>query len=550
MAASRGLRPEWPLAAAFILLAAALRPWTADVPLNDDWSYLIPTLRLAEEHILRLTGDSPTTHVLHVLVGALWTKVWGGGIGGLKVLMLLWHFAGSLFLLRLLVEENVPESTALLGTLTYAGNPILLTLSATFMTDIPYLTLSIISLFFYLRALRGENGRWILYGSLAAAGAYLIKQLGLFLPAALTLTLWRGGRLRRGSLLLAWTPLAAAFAGHQLWYHFIHGPTWAGTADGVYLRAFRLLGDPCALLKDGSLHAAGMFLCLALFLLPLLAGLAFSRPRKTRRRRPGLPLALYGIAALGLVAGFGKFPYLENSIYDTGLGTPTLAGTIDKTAGIFGWPLFWEGVTAVALLGGWALLTRLRSVLTERRREPAVLLLAFAALLQLAVPLLTTRYFDRYTLYGLPALIGLLCLITQRERFSARAAWSVLALGVMIGIAGTADYIAWNQAKWRLGRSAIASGTEPAMIEGGHDWDLYWTYEKEMAKLLRSKPLQEIREWEWLETQPRAARISFTPPKAGAAAALEEPYETPLRLGPAYLYLYRSAQDQTTRDRK
>ncbi len=542
MARRKLIPPLWLLVAAFILLAAILRPWEAIVPLNDDWSYLIPTLRLARDGVLRVTGDSPTTHVLHVLIGALWLKIFGGGIGGLKILMFLWHFTGAFFLLRLLREEKVSPALALLGALTYVFNPILLTLSVSFMTDIPYIALVTVSLYAYLRAMREGRDRWILYGSLAAGGAYLIKQLGLFMPVALTLVLWHTCKIKRRRLALAWAPVVFAFAAHQIWFHFLHPPIWAGTVDGVYIRAFRLMGDPAALLRDGTAHLTGLMFHCALFLLPLLAGFA-ADSRRLRSLRPKPLHAVFIVLGVIAVARAGKFPYLENTFYYTGIGTPTPFHTDFKAAGVFGFPGFWEGVTAVTFLGALLLLSLLPAFLREHRRHPAALLLAYTALFQLGVSLVTTKYMDRYTLYGFPALVGLLCLAASRGRFAVRAAWGVLALCAGIFVCAAADYSSWNNAKWRLGRRAVARGmvAAPEAIQGGHDWDMYWTYEKRMAELAKTKPLEDIREWEWLEEMPREAFISFAPPKLMGRGRLifDEPYETPLRAGPAFLYLYR-----------
>lgn len=532
-AGKKELSPVFLLGCVFVVLAAFLRPETAVVPLNDDWSYLIPTFRLAEEGVLRVTGDSPTTHILHVFVGAAWLKLFGGGIGGLKFLTFLWYFAGALLLGRLLLEEKVDPVTTRIATLTYVFNPILLILSVSFMTDIPYITLTIAALYAYLRGMREERDGWFLTGSIAAAGAYLIKQLGLFLPVAMILVLWRMDRAQWRRVCLVAAPVLLAVTGHQFWFHFLHEPTWAGTADGVYLRALRLLSEPATLVRDVSRHTVGMIFHLSLFLMPLLVGWA-----RGFRLKPFH--ALFAVPAFFVVARVGKFPYLENTFYYTGIGTPTVVGTDWKTAGVFGWPWFWEAVTAAAFLGGLLLLTKIVAAVRRSGDRPAVLLLACCAAFQFGVPLLTTKYMDRYTLYGLPALIGLLSLTAVRSSFQFRRAAAALAAAAVIYVSATGDYVAWNNAKWKLARRGMELGMAPESIVGGHDWDMYWTFESKMAELKKIKPLKDIRQWEWLETLPREAIISFVPPKywRGPPPLLEETYDTPLGSGTGVLYLY------------
>jgi len=552
MAKGSDIPPGVSLAAVFILLAAALKPWTCEFPTNDDWSYLIPTLRLAREGVLRVTGDSLSTHVLHVVVGAAWLKALGGGVGGLKLLVFAWYFAGAYLLEKLLLEARVAPALAWLGVLIYVFNPIVLALSATFMTDIPYLTLTIASLYFYMRAVRRKTDGEILWGSLAAAGAYLIKQLGVLMPLAVTFTFWRSGRLSWKRMLLAWAPLAAAAAGHQYWYHMISGPTWAGTANSVALLALGFLSSPFAAFRDGAFHAVGLIFHLALFLLPLLAGVAWERFRRSRvrlreiRLRPNAALAAFGLSALVVITRHGPFPYLENYFYRTGIGVATVADAAYKAAGVFAWPWFWEIVTGATLAGGLLLITIVRSEVRESSRSPAVVLLAWTAFLQFGASLITTKYLDRYTLYGLPALIGIVAISLSKGRFAFRPAWSVLIAASILYLSAAADYMSWNKAKWRLGRQGMALGIAPEAIEGGHDWDMYWTYEKKMAELQKIKPLREIREWEWLETQPRRAIISFSPPgdEEPREMLAEEAYQTPLSVESPSLYLYRKREEK------
>jgi hypothetical protein len=533
--------PEWLALAALIILTAILRPWMADNPLNDDWSYLLPTLRLAKDGVLRLTGDSPATHILHVLAGGAWLKIFGGGIGGLKILILLWHALGTLFLVRLMREEGVADDINRLCALVYIFNPIILNLSITFMTDIPYLTLVIASLYAYLRAIRERRDHWIIVGTCAAGGAYLIKQLGLFLPLGLTYVLWRHALINRKRLTFAWIPLIAVFLIHQYWYHVLHGAVWRSATDSVYLRALRTLLNPSEFFSSGIPHLAGMIFHESLFLLPLLIGFGAAAKKKNLIKNLSWKHGCFAAVSFYLFWSAGTFPYIENSFYHSGIGVPTPVDTAYKSAGIFAWLGFWELLTALCFLGGLHLLTLIPELTTKLGSRPATTLLAITGGLQLLIPLLTTKYMDRYTLYGFPPLLVLLALYTGKKTFSKQAAWGAVWLSGSLFVAATIDYTAWNRAKWSLAQDAISAGIPAERIDAGFDRDLFLTFEQEMERLIEEKKFSDISEWEWLKSQPRDVFMSFASPQdiKGRSLFLEQTYKTPLSFRPAHLFLYR-----------
>ncbi len=89
------------------------------------------------------------------------------------------------------------------------------------------------------------------------------------------------------------------------------------------------------------------------------------------------------------------------------------------------------------------------------------------------------KYFDRYVLLFLPGAIAI----------AFRGPWGKwrLALGstflsatAAVSILGTADYLAWNEAKWKLGLEAVRVGLNPAAIIAGFDWGGTWSYEPAM----------------------------------------------------------------------
>lgn len=542
---SAGPAPGWlPPALVLAFYAASLlafKPWTADFPLNDDWVYGLVARRLAEEGRLRLLDWGAATQVLHVAWGALWWKLLGGGFGALKLAVAAAAAAGVLAFERTLELLGVPAGLRALSALTLAAGPGYFCWTFSFMTDVPYLACMLAAFWAYARALTFGEDRWLAAGSLAAAGAFLIRQTGLAIPAGMTLHLLVERRLGPGRVLRLWAPPAAAWLGHALWYRLVHGPTW-GMEALVAGAVAQQWAEPAAAAADLVSWGLAAWLLAGLMALPPAAGLLaasgqFLRPKEALRLSPA---ALGGLAAgalaLALYAAWkGPMPHVGNAMGRWGLGVVTLAGAAAKPAGFFAWPAFWAAATAAAALGALAIPAAWAS-LKEGPDRAALRVVAVPCLLQLAPALLRDEFFDRYVLVVLPPVLLVLALAAARGRFRAAPAWACWLGLAAVSWLGVADYHAWSRAKWEAGRLGLARGLKPGEIAGGFDWDGYWTFEANMAALKAVKPLKDIGEWEWQGMNVPSAMLSFSP-RPGLAKAGEVAYRTPLAPGRGTVYL-------------
>jgi hypothetical protein len=98
-------------------------------------------------------------------------------------------------------------------------------------------------------------------------------------------------------------------------------------------------------------------------------------------------------------------------------------------------------------------------------------LLAAFSLLHGGVMLLICPLFDRYLIALLPGVF----LFALPRRSSGRPRWGLgTALVVASGLWSFAlvrDCLAWNAARWELGRRAVARGVPATDIEGGFEWN-------------------------------------------------------------------------------
>jgi hypothetical protein len=534
-----------PLFLAFAALAAAmfayLRPWTFDGALNDDWAYLLPAHRLASMGRLRLTDWGSGTQIAQIFWGAFWTKIFGWSPGILRCLTLLLAFASG-FVLSLLLEGSVASAAArLLAGLALILNPIALPLSVSFMTDIPYMTLMLGSLLAYRSALADDRDLpWLAASSLAAA-AYLVRQTGILIPLAPTALLLVGKRLTLPRAAKTWAIPVAAALGHAAWFHWAHGPTWA-SQNYVWAATLARMARPGAFLSEGIWRAYCLLAYAGLFCLP--GGLALKAGR-----RSGLA---WGAAAFFVASGLvvwhraGSFPYLENLFAPATVGGLTLGGASFKPSGFLAARLFWTATTILSIAGGALLLRALAETAENGIRERGASLLIVCSLLQALASLLGAKYFDRYILFLLPGALAL-AFRGPWGKLRLAAGWAVLAATAAVSILGTADYLAWNKAKWRLGLAAVGAGLKPPMIIAGFDWGGYWGYEPAMEILKKTKPLDRIGEWEWQTVFPAVAIMSWKPPeRVPWRPVAEEHYSTPLSSRRGTIYLYKAGGQAPT----
>src|SRR5205823_11305274 len=144
-----------------IVIGAILSAWIALVlltnpsgqfPLNDDWSYSRVAQTLVDHGRLRFTAFTSMTLIAQVLWGALFCLPFGFSFLALRLSTLTLAAIGvvaSYFLLR---EIRVNRHVALLGACILALNPFYFSLSVTFMTDVPFCAVSMLSLLFFVRA--------------------------------------------------------------------------------------------------------------------------------------------------------------------------------------------------------------------------------------------------------------------------------------------------------------------------------------------------------------------------------------------------------------
>jgi hypothetical protein len=185
-------------------------------------------------------------------------------------------------------------------------------------------------------------------------------------------------------------------------------------------------------------------------------------------------LALVGLGAV-LYLRFGK-TLSDDELFPHYSGVFTRCGVfIGMTRGAL--PIVMDRscrvlLTVAGALAGFVVLGRLFIWAWQGLRASPILLFTAA---ELPVLLLTPTTQDRYFLLIIPGALFLAGLTLNGGVFSrAFAALGILA-AALFSVALMHDCFAWNSARWEVGRRALENRIDPAEIEGGFEWDGWYS---------------------------------------------------------------------------
>jgi 4-amino-4-deoxy-L-arabinose transferase-like glycosyltransferase len=433
-----------------------------DFPLNDDWAFGRGALSLARGDGIHYFDWAAMPQLGQWLWACPFVWALGPSCVALRISTIVLSWLGLWAFYDLLRQQGRPPAAAALAAAALALNPLFVVLQGTFMTDVPALSFSLIALALYRRAIR--SGR---PATLAAAVAVMLlgvstRQNTAVVAVVAAVLLWRARPLRF----------------KPVWVLGVVLPALAAVAIHVWLRArpdvrhVRFTVPPALvwvwLLFSAAVYA-GLSVLSAVILSPRPASwkwfAAFAAVLAVGAwlwwRFPGWPVRYDG----------GLFPYMDNMLSPWGaFAASRYTGRIihgDR-------PLLLDPgcrfiLTVLGCGSGAWLLARIAS---EIRRGVLGSPLVLFTLLQIPLILAAPEIFDRYVLFLFP---GALALAVPADG-SPRARWvpaaGLVALFGAVSAGLMHDWLAWNSARWELGRRAVVHRhIDPHDIEGGFEWD-------------------------------------------------------------------------------
>lgn len=188
---------------------------------NDDFAYIQSVRDFLATGNFKISDWAGASLIFPMYWGVLFSKLFGYSPAVLVFSTAVLLYPGLVAFYFLLKRLGYSQFRSTAFTLFLLGFPWILQFTYTFQTDIPYMSLMIISLLFYILAIQKGNNLNFFLGSLFAAFAYLTRQLGSSMVIGVLLVLlleWRiGKRVTFLNFLFSAVPFIALILPYQIW---------------------------------------------------------------------------------------------------------------------------------------------------------------------------------------------------------------------------------------------------------------------------------------------------------------------------------------------
>jgi hypothetical protein len=452
-----------PLALTAIFIAAVLivDP-RGNFPLDDDWGVGLTTFTLLHTGHVQFTPFASATAYLQFLWGALWAAAFGETFTVLRISVLVLSLGSTLLAYALLRQAGVRRGLAFFGALTLLFHPLFFWASFTSMTHVPFVFLSLVAACMFVRAEKNE-GIWLMLAFLATVASFFTRQfaiLNALAPLIVALT------MRRKRLAVTYGAAVAVFGLLVLTKVLVaserelalHRPSVANLAmRGAHYVFF-------------TWQNVALFFAAPLLLLLLSRG----RPRLSRAA------AIVCAVVFALVAWRMTYtvrmpiPYLNsgNVFTDFGLGPPTLRDVF--TLGMphpFALP-FGVKVALMLITTVGAVIAASLTVRSVAISDALVRYCAAYALCGTAIAAAMKINFDRYSIDTAWPFVILIVVLANRAQLTntARIATAIaFTVAVVFAVSGTAEYLAWNRARWDAYAYLRGHGVTVEQMDGGYE---------------------------------------------------------------------------------
>lgn len=449
------------LIVAFAIAVVIVDP-RGNFPLDDDWGVGFTTFTLLQTGRVQFTPFASATAYLQFFWGALWASVFGETFTVLRLSTLALSLASTILLYRLLRRVQVRSELALFGAAALLFHPLFFWASFTSMTHVPFVFLSIVAAWMFVLAAERE-GVWLALAFAATVASFFTRQfavLNALAPLVVALM------ARRKKLAATYVAALAVFA------LLVLSGVLVGSEKELALHRPTL-----SLLAMRSVHYVFFnWQNVALFFAAPLLLLLLSRERPRLSRVVIVVAAIaFALVAWRMTMRVGMpIPYMNsgNVFTNFGLGPPTLRDVFTlRMPHPFALPWILKVILMIATTIGAAFALSL-TVVSLRKDD---LLIRYCAVYLLCATLIAAGmsiYFDRYSIDTAWPFVVLLILLANRAQITRPArisAAAALALAIVFATSGTAEYLAWNRARWDAYAYLRAHGVTLEQMDGGYE---------------------------------------------------------------------------------
>ncbi|OPF17352.1 hypothetical protein B1L04_15140 [Microcystis aeruginosa KW] len=462
-------------------------------PLNDDWVYGLAVKSILEKGDFRLPSPAHANLFFQAFWGALFCLPFGFSFTALRFSTLTLGLIGATGTYGLLREVNANQKISLLGALLLVVNPLYFGLANSFMTDVPFVALSVLSFYFLIRGLKRESIIEVILGLCLVYINILIRQYAIVILLSFALAYSFKKRLKLKFLFASFVIFSSGILLHRFYQNWLYstGRTPA-IAENVLSRKIYFRYDILMI----SLIYIGCFI------FPIIAIFFVKKLKEISRQQKTITILImssFFVVVMGRLIWQGKtMPFIGNVLRYFGLGPLTLRDTFLLKVNLPSYSLvlkvFWLIITAMGVLGAVLLLYYLclAIIQTFSESEKWLKVLILSAIL-IYLFLFGVKYpFDRYFLFLLPLFMVLLVISNNyiNEQYIGKkiTAFALTMTFIWGGftMAATHDYLAWNRTRWQALNDLMEQGVTPEYIDGGYEFNGWYLndikYQKQRGK--------------------------------------------------------------------
>lgn len=476
------ITPQLILLGLWLFVVLIVNP-LGEFPLNDDWSYTKSVHTLYYEGVFKLYNWGEMTLVAHVYWGYLFTKLFGFSFTVLRWSTLVFG-AGSILGTYAVCRAVHPSKwLAFLAALLCLFNPIFMSLSFSYMTDVPFFCLSVWGFYGFLRFHQAQQIKYLILALFLCIWAFLIRQLALVFPLAWLFSSLLYHPLKIRNVIKAALPLLLMLLFYIGYTSFMHsnGLLQERYNDKLGLLAKTILDASPKLL----VNIPGYFFVIVTYLGFFLAPIHWAYLKtNTGRVKPFWYIAYTLLISTLLVLTKKTIPGLDNVLVDFGVGPITLFdhyGNFTQSPSPNAPQWFWWIISAIGVFFSiaWGLKSQaIIGFIRKKQKADFTSLFTFFGAFIYVAPFLIVGIYDRYLIFLIPLVVVLL--IHQSSfNFSFKAKVFSLVFSLIIGffsICATHDLLSWNRVRWEVLTNLNHSGVPLNQIQGGVEFNCWHHY--------------------------------------------------------------------------
>ena len=509
------------IVALWIFMVAFINP-LGDFPLNDDWIYGKAVRSIVEQGDFTLSGGWAATNLFsQAFWGALFCWPFGFSFTALRFSTLTLGAMGVLATYGLLREVKVNRQISFMGALLIAVNPLYFGLSNTFMTDVPFFTVTTCSFYVLIRGLRKNSIFEVILAFLLSYIALLIRQLGLVIPLAFSCGYLMKKGLNLKNFIISILPSLLGIIiqlTYQIWLNRT-GRISAFFNLNANNSIENLLSGNFKFVANLVERMIVITVYLGLFLFPLIIIFFLTQIKAVNSRLRSLilfSLSVFFFLVIGsLLLQNRIMPLSHNILLDFGLGPLTLHDTYVLELKDSLTPMLvkvtWAIMTVIGVIGAALLLYYLflavgqifhKSQENKSFSHRWLITLVLSAIFIYVLPIAGLQpgfFYDRYLLLLLPLLMIMIVVASpgiERLHLGDKTASIVLILILIFGlftIGATHDYLSWNRVRWQaLNNLMQESQVSPNHIDGGYEFNGWYLYTPNYRP-------EEGKSWWWVD---------------------------------------------------